>query len=790
MSNVVTLTFAILLFSSTIGYSQEAQEYLWPTDASHFLTSAFCDARGRRFHAGIDVKTWGRVGYKVFAVRSGYIWRISISPFGYGKALYVKLDSGETAVYAHLSEFAEKIQTRVETVQNRAGKYRVDFYLTPDELPVTRGELIAFTGQTGVGAPHLHFEIRDAKNRALNPLAKGYVLPDHIRPVITAVSFTPLDKNSEVNGDYRTVILTPQWVKLGEYAVYEPVMVWGKVGLAVSGYDQDSNSSNPFGLYSLKLFVDDVLRFHYRFDDLSFDDNMMVDLERDYRLARRNSGKFYKLYKDKHNSRTGYRPDYPGAGVLKSAAFVPTPRLHSLASSNEMREQTDFPSAALFPGLHDFRIEVSDFMGNASSVAGKFAVGAAFRIEPLIKEDERGRLRLQDILTFDVRKIEKVEAAFLADNHWQPFSLEFNDEYYSDSTAAVSDESSSTLANRPLPRSAILKFMARDQFNTPSHHFFYIHPHISGNLGMPPVTIDYDYYDDHVRVEISSKNLLGGIPEVTVYPGRRDSVRVSLFQRDLRQFVGRIAFDQLVGGVHPLRIAIKNLNGEKGFLAEQFTALRIDPPRTTRLISDDQNFWVNFWTGSLYQPLYSWVLTDSLAYSRAEKLVSKIYTAEPTDVVLKEGAMVHIRIPVSDYPPEKLGVYYKTTNDWEFIDNNYDASHHTIWAKVFSLETFALLVDEEPPEITAIRPGYDTRISSRTPLISVSIRDKLSGIGNETNIVLRLDERKLIAEYDPERDRVFYQIKEPLPPGRHVITVWTQDRAKNESTKTSGFWID
>jgi hypothetical protein len=70
------------------------------------------------------------------------------------------------------------------------------------------------------------------------------------------------------------------------------------------------------------------------------------------------------------------------------------------------------------------------------------------------------------------------------------------------------------------------------------------------------------------------------------------------------------------------------------------------------------------------------------------------------------------------------------------------------------------------------------------------VRDKQSGIGSETNIVLRLDERKLIAEYDPERERVFYQVTEPLQPGRHEITVWVQDRAKNESTKTSGFWIN
>ena len=88
------------------------------------LTSAFGEYRARRFHTGIDVKTWGKTGYKIFAIRPGYILRVSVSPGGYGKAVYLKLDTGETAVYAHLSKFNDKIQNLVDREQRRLGKYR------------------------------------------------------------------------------------------------------------------------------------------------------------------------------------------------------------------------------------------------------------------------------------------------------------------------------------------------------------------------------------------------------------------------------------------------------------------------------------------------------------------------------------------------------------------------------------------------------------------------------------------------------------------------------------------
>ena len=163
------------------------ESYLWPLDAPPALTSTYAEYRSGRFHAGLDVKTWGKEGYACVSVADGYVWRVRTSPWGYGKAVYLKLVDGRTAVYAHLSGFVDRIESVVAAEQDRRGAYSVNLYFPPGEIPVTRGDRIAFTGSTGSGFPHLHFEIRDGQQRPLNPLLNGFGVKDTTFGVKTTI---------------------------------------------------------------------------------------------------------------------------------------------------------------------------------------------------------------------------------------------------------------------------------------------------------------------------------------------------------------------------------------------------------------------------------------------------------------------------------------------------------------------------------------------------------------------------------------------------------------------------
>src|SRR5690606_41920733 len=74
------------------------------------LSGTFGELRSNHFHAGLDIRTQQREGIPVYAPADGYVNRIKVSHFGYGKALYIQHPNGYSTVYAHLREYAGAIQ--------------------------------------------------------------------------------------------------------------------------------------------------------------------------------------------------------------------------------------------------------------------------------------------------------------------------------------------------------------------------------------------------------------------------------------------------------------------------------------------------------------------------------------------------------------------------------------------------------------------------------------------------------------------------------------------------------
>jgi hypothetical protein len=94
---------------------------------------------------------------------------------------------------------------------------------------VRSGQRIAWSGESGAGGPHLHFEIRRG-DMALNPLRAGLWIPDRSRPTIPSLTLEPLDESSFVNG-----AATPRTVKLG--AAVETLEVIGSLRVIVDARD-------------------------------------------------------------------------------------------------------------------------------------------------------------------------------------------------------------------------------------------------------------------------------------------------------------------------------------------------------------------------------------------------------------------------------------------------------------------------------------------------------------------------------------------------------------------------
>jgi len=134
--------------------------WLWPTDASHYISSTFAETRAGHFHAALDIKTWGRRGYPVYATRSGILYRVGVGPNGYGNVVYLRHDDGSFSVYAHLEDFIPKIRHLVDSLRLQTYEFSFDRILTKYNIHFKQGQTIGYTGSSGIGPPHLHFELR------------------------------------------------------------------------------------------------------------------------------------------------------------------------------------------------------------------------------------------------------------------------------------------------------------------------------------------------------------------------------------------------------------------------------------------------------------------------------------------------------------------------------------------------------------------------------------------------------------------------------------------------------
>ncbi len=338
--------------------AERSSNYLWPTDASRALTSSFGEYRPGHFHAGIDIKTWGRTGYKVFAVRDGYIWKVRVSPFGYGKVVYQVLDTGEIAVYAHLSRFMPSLETRVRRVQRRKHRYSVTLVFKRNQMPVRKGQVIAYTGDTGVGYPHLHFELRDSRNRPINPLLRGFRVVDHQAPRIKAVAVTPLASWARVDGDAAPVTRKVASVQGHQVGLDRPLQIWGPVYLAVLASDGTDAVRNRISVYALRLYLDGELVYSCRYNRFSYAETGLVDLDRDYRLRVRTHDIYYALYVAPENTLPFHADFGPGSGVIWAGAPVRP------VSALERWLDRLTGARVLEPGTHEARIVAEDFEGN------------------------------------------------------------------------------------------------------------------------------------------------------------------------------------------------------------------------------------------------------------------------------------------------------------------------------------------------------------------------------------------------------------------------------------------
>lgn len=278
--------------------------YDWPLQPPRPVTSSFGEYRRNHFHGGIDFSTDGRTGLPVHAVADGWVWRVRASGSGYGRSIYLRLTDGRTAVYAHLDRFAPVVRDFVEAAQESLGQYEVDLQPGPGRLSFRRGEIVAWSGDSGAGPAHLHFEMREGMKAdlGLNPRWIGFSDPDSTRPLIRRLIVAPVGPGSRVDGQPGRASYDVIEGGAGRFRLARPPKIEGAARLSIETWDP-APRGNRLAISRVRLTWGGRRLFEASLERFSWE--RAHDAERFYDQAEADMGKSFVVHL--------YRPDGPAS---------------------------------------------------------------------------------------------------------------------------------------------------------------------------------------------------------------------------------------------------------------------------------------------------------------------------------------------------------------------------------------------------------------------------------------------------------------------------------------------
>lgn len=289
--------------------------FLFPMPVYPMVSSGFGENRSAYLHTGTDFRTYAINGIPLLAMEDGYIDTIHGHPYdyGFGLALFTKYYyKNYRSVYGHIQDLSSKYH--MNSAWRLYNLLAIDSYYSikmPQKMmPVSKGEVIAYTGERGIGVEHLHYEIRDENNNYLNSYHPDYIvvqkkekpvfhsiyiLTEGLRMGKNKTSTSSCRLKKEKNPAYKNV-----------YRCNDDFLVDGKVYIKIRAKD-NTNAINNHSLYSLTSILDNEILFQFQLDKIK--KNEKYSLYSLYDMNKTHGWPYfygYNLYLSKH-----YRKNAP-----------------------------------------------------------------------------------------------------------------------------------------------------------------------------------------------------------------------------------------------------------------------------------------------------------------------------------------------------------------------------------------------------------------------------------------------------------------------------------------------
>lgn len=731
------LFFAFFFGVACLSSEAASTEYGWPLQDYYGVSATFGESRGDHFHAGIDLSTNGQTGLPVLAIADGKITRLKIQKRAYGRALYIEHADGIVSLYAHLEQYSSDLgleqlyQQRVTATGNR---YPGDIFLDPP-IPIHKGDIVAYSGETGAGLPHLHLELRKNDGTvAINPLLNGFKDPqDEIPPSFEALYLYPRGASSTVDGDLETVEVRLKQSEDGSYVPNEMPVVLGDFSVSASVYDE---TFRPYHRAPEKLVysIDGHEIYAIDFTQLSYVEPAGFSL-------------VYDLGK-------------PGAAYYEWPIRMNNPAGVNLPFSVN---STVFSTSSLGAGRHQLELAAVDANGNRSVADVPFFVNhpPALTVES-VQPSPPGWL-----------------ATFVASDPDTIAGLSTGAEYSTDEgksfqPLAPSTQDSPADATRvqyviPAPARGhrlLLRARSFDGVEYSPYSVAEFSQQKIPQLRAPAGQIKITPFVDAVKVSYETAGIQ--TQDVTLQYGVDSTA--GLQRKDLNLFESVVPVPPMNG-----MLGLK-VDGAQTYLPIRFLTAGSAAQVQT------QNYSVSFAPDSLYWDTFIW--TKSIPGYPARKLptIGSMLQLGPRGLPLKGHATLSINYPRSVVHPEKLSIYLwdRAGLKWTSLPAPVNPKTHTVQTRIDYLDLYALLYDNVPPTITSMTPRRGSRISNPTPVLSAIVRDQGMQI-DDTKLVFYVDSVAYTTDYDPDRDLATLAITQPLTQGAHTFRVVASDYAGNKT---------
>ena len=289
--------------------------FIYPVAATRSLAANFGELRPNHYHMGLDCRTDQVQNKKVLAAAEGYIAKVKIEPWGFGRAIYINHPNGLTTLYAHLNDFYPALENYVKQQQYKLKSWAVFLDLPANLFRVQQGDTIALSGNTGGSqGPHLHFEIRDTKtDKVLNPSLFGFDIPDNIAPDVYRLAL--YDRNMSTY-EQSPKIFPLKKIK-DTFRTGPPLIIVNsnKISFGISATDRFNGSANRNGIYETILYENNKPIVGFQLDSISYDETRYVNGHIDYANKSRGKGFIQHVSKLPGYNNSVYKTTY-GDGVI------------------------------------------------------------------------------------------------------------------------------------------------------------------------------------------------------------------------------------------------------------------------------------------------------------------------------------------------------------------------------------------------------------------------------------------------------------------------------------------